>query len=165
MRFRELILGLAAVLLAVLPHPALASKLPAETVVLTVDGAIDGDAPRDFTIADLEALGLVELRTTTPWHDNEMLFEGVPMARLMEAVGARGDTVVGAALNNYLIDIPIADFETFGVLLAFKANGEYMGVRDKGPLFVIYPFDRFPDIRNELYYSRSIWQLRRLTVK
>jgi hypothetical protein len=53
----------------------------------------------------------------------------------------------------------------FDVLLAFKADGEYMSVREKGPLFVIYPFDRFPDIRNELYYSRAIWQLRRLTVK
>ena len=165
MRFRELILVLATVLIAVLPLSAWASKLPVDAVVLTVDGAIEGDTPRDFTIADLEALGMVELRTRTPWHDNEMLFEGVSLVHLMKSVGARGDTVVGAALNNYLIDIPIADFETFDVLLALKANGEYMSVRDKGPLFVIYPFDRFPDIRNELYYSRSIWQLRRLTVK
>jgi hypothetical protein len=165
MPIRELILVLTVVVIAVLPHSATAAGMPVKGVVLTVDGAIDGGTPRDFTIGDLEALGVTELRTTTPWHDGEVIFEGVPLARVMAEVGARGDTVVGGALNNYLIDIPISDFEAFGVILAMKANGEYMSVRQKGPLFVIYPFDRFPDIRNELYYSRSIWQLRRLTVK
>lgn len=28
-----------------------------------------------------------------------------------------------------------------------------LSVRDKGPLFLIYPFDQYPELRNKLYYS------------
>jgi hypothetical protein len=37
-------------------------------------------------------------------------------------------------------------------------------VREKGPLFVMYPFDRVPELRNAVYYSRCIWQLREIEV-
>jgi hypothetical protein len=40
-----------------------------------------------------------------------------------------------------------------------------MAVRDKGPLFIVYPFDSRSDLRSERYYSRSAWQLRALEVK
>ena len=35
-----------------------------------------------------------------------------------------------------------------------------MSVREKGPLFVMYPFDSQPQLRNAVYFSRCIWQLR-----
>lgn len=134
-------------------------------VVLTVEGRIEGEAPRDFTISDLENLGVTSVTTSTPWHDKIVTFEGVRMAELMAHVGAIGERVEGIALNNFYAEIPISDFTAYDALLAFKADGAYLGVRDKGPLFVIYPFDRFPELKNELYYSRSIWQLRRINVK
>ncbi|WP_157727683.1 molybdopterin-dependent oxidoreductase [Stappia sp. ES.058] len=134
-------------------------------VVLTVDGRVAGDAPAEFTLADLQALGTERIETTTPWHDGLMVFEGVALSRLMAHVGARGDTLTGIALNDFYTEIPLSDAAEFDVLVAYRANGADLTVRDKGPLFIIYPFDRFPELRNELYYSRSIWQLRRLTVK
>jgi hypothetical protein len=39
-----------------------------------------------------------------------------------------------------------------------------MSVREKGPLWVIYPFDDVPEYQNETIYSRSIWQLDRIEV-
>lgn len=40
-----------------------------------------------------------------------------------------------------------------------------MPVRDRGPLFVIYPFDSQSELRNAIYYSRSAWQLRSIEVQ
>jgi len=37
-------------------------------------------------------------------------------------------------------------------------------VRDKGPLFMIYPFDAQPELRSAVYYSRSVWQLSEIEV-
>jgi hypothetical protein len=37
-------------------------------------------------------------------------------------------------------------------------------VREKGPLFMIYPFDSDAALRNPLYYSRSVWQLKTIDV-
>lgn len=141
------------------------TALAAGPVVLSVEGRIEGGTARDFTIADLEEIGMSSVTTSTPWHDKVVTFEGVRLADLMAHVGAAGQMIEGVALNNFYAEIPLSDFAAYDVLLAFKADGRYLGVRDKGPLFVIYPFDRFPDLRNELYYSRSIWQLRRIRVK
>jgi hypothetical protein len=35
-----------------------------------------------------------------------------------------------------------------------------MAVRDKGPLFIIYPFDQHAELRNSVYHSRCAWQLK-----
>ena len=92
-----------------------------------------------------------------------LFFEGVPMSSLLAHVGATGDMAEVLALNNYRTTIPIADFSAYPVLLALKQDGQYMTVRNKGPLFIIYPFDEFPELRADLYYSRSAWQVRSIT--
>ena len=53
------------------------------------------------------------------------------------------------------------DFDT---ILAIKMNGEPMTVRNKGPLFLIYPFDTNPDLYNEKYFNRSVWQIKEIEV-
>ena len=40
-----------------------------------------------------------------------------------------------------------------------------MPVRDKGPLFVVYPYDSDPELRSQKFYSRSAWQVKSLIVK
>ena len=40
-----------------------------------------------------------------------------------------------------------------------------MAVRDKGPLFVVYPFDSKVELRSSVYYERSIWQLKRMSIE
>ena len=87
------------------------------------------------------------------------------MDRLMRAVGAGGDTVTVVALNDYTTDLPIPDFERYGTLLALKRDGAYMPVRDKGPFFVVYPYDSKPELKSHMYYSRSAWQVSDLVVK
>src|SRR5262249_61781836 len=86
-----------------------------------------------------EPLGMTSIQTATPWYSTVMTFEGVPMAKLLEVVGAFGTEVTALALNDYSTTIPANDFETHKVILALKRNGEYMPVSDKGPLFIIYP--------------------------
>jgi len=150
--------------------PAGAETLPAPggEVILTVDGAIanttDGAQAR-FDVAALEALGLTTVITSTPWTDGAVTYEGVLGRVLMEHVGAKGSKLVARALNDYLADIPIADFTDYDVILAIKANGAYLPIRDKGPIFVVYPLDAHPDLMNNTIYSRCVWQLTRLTVQ
>ena len=40
-----------------------------------------------------------------------------------------------------------------------------MPVRDKGPFFVIYPYDSKPELKSQVYYARSVWQVKRLEVQ
>lgn len=38
-------------------------------------------------------------------------------------------------------------------------------VRDKGPLFIVYPFDSAAELRSSTYYERSIWQLKAVEIQ
>ena len=141
---------------------------PAGKTILTVDGLIENTTDGTSALFDLEALealGLVTLETATPWTEGVVRFEGVLGRTLLEAVGAKGTTLSAIALNDYVAPIPVSDFRDFDVILALAANGQHLSVRDKGPVFIVYPFDAKPELRNESIYARCVWQLARLTVE
>jgi hypothetical protein len=133
-------------------------------VILEVDGGIPG-GKATFSRGDLEAMPQVTVLTTTPWHDGVQTFEGVSLEALMAQVGAGGRNISVIALNRYRTEIPGDDFARHGPILAIRRNGQPMDVKDKGPLFVIFPFDAKPELRTETYYGRSAWQVRRVTVQ
>jgi hypothetical protein len=149
-------------------HQGSSLPRPSQSPILRITGKIqmtnEGDAAV-FDRAMLEGLGSATITTNTPWYDGPMRFDGVPMARLMEAVGASGQTLTAVALNDYSTDIPIADFARFGVLLAMRRNGAQMRVSERGPLFIVYPYDSDPELRARLYYSRSAWSVAQLIVR
>jgi hypothetical protein len=141
---------------------------PAEKPILTVMGKISNtnkDGAAQFDRAMLEQIGMVSFTTSTPWYKEPVAFEGVPLAKVMQAVGAKGERLVAVALNDYSAELPMDDIAKYNVILALKRNGEYMPVRDKGPLFIVYPFDSNPDLKNQKFYSRSVWQVARIEVK
>jgi hypothetical protein len=145
-------------------------KLPPPTgePILTVEGNIqvtNADGKALFDRAMLEELGMSSIETTTPWYDKSMVFEGVLVDRIMKLVEAEGTEVVAIALNDYRTTVPIKDFEEFEVILALKRDKEYMTVKDKGPLFIVYPYDSDPELKSQKYYARSVWQLSRLIVQ
>ncbi len=73
--------------------------------------------------------------------------------------------MTAVALNDYVSSLPMEDFKKFNVILAMKRDGNYMPVRDKGPLFIIYPYDSDPQLQSQTYYTRSAWQVAKLIVE
>ncbi|MGL5599957.1 MAG: molybdopterin-dependent oxidoreductase [Silvania sp.] len=141
---------------------------PAGKVLLTLSGKIENtneDGKAVFDIASLEKLGTVTFQTTSPWYNGRTTFTGIPMQKLMEYVGAKGSVLKVTALNDYTTDIPLDDFKKYNAILALKVNGEYMRIRDKGPLFIVYPYDSLPELNNKIYYSRSAWQVSKMNIE
>lgn len=163
--FGALALGVATVPLV---HAGSPLAVPVGKPILSISGRISSvnrDDAAVFDLGMLEALGTDSFETKTPWYSGVVRFEGVRMQRLMEVVGALGESVTAVALNDYTTELPTADFQRYGVLLATKRDGVYMPVRDKGPLFIVYPYDSRPELRAQQYYSRSAWQVAKLVVK
>lgn len=149
---------------------ALAAELPKPTgkVFLTLSGNIKNtneEGKAVFDVASLEKLGLESFQTASPWYNGRTTFTGIPMKKLMDYVGAKGSIVKVTALNDYTTVIPLSDFDKYNVILALKINGEYMRVRDKGPLFIVYPYDSKPELNNQVFYSRSAWQVSRMSIE
>ena len=140
---------------------------PESPIVLHVSERLMASAPERsfaFDIAGLESLGTIDIRTETPWTDGAVTFTGVRLRDILNAVRARGSTIVATALNDYSVTIPVEDADTYDVIVAIRQDGRLMSVRDRGPLWVIYPWSDRPELRNEVYYIRSIWQLKSLEI-
>ena len=140
---------------------------PAGKIILSIEGKIsvtNAEGMARFDRPMLENLGLTSFTTTTPWYDSQVTFEGVRLDHLMDVVGASGEQLSVKALNDYTTEIPIADFARYRAILALRRDGAYMPVKDKGPLFIVYPFDSDPELKHQRFYSRSAWQVARMTV-
>jgi|TARA_Y100000294_G_C8400290_1_gene274499 hypothetical protein len=151
--------------------PALAQEglpKPNGKVLLTVSGAVtrtNGPGKAQFDRDMLLELGFHKLRTSTPWTDGTPEFEGVLARDLMAAVGARGREVKAQALNEYVVVIPLPDFERYPVILALSMNGKTLTRRDKGPLWVVYPLDDIAQLQRSNLGAQMIWQLEELEVR
>ncbi len=157
------LLGAAALpAYAVTPLPS-----PQGAVVLTISGKIavtNAGSEAKFDMAMLEAFAQHSFVTRTPWYPGPMKFTGPLLRDVLDAVGAHGTTLRAFALNDYRVDLPFDDAVNIDVLVARLLNDRPMSVRDKGPLFIIYPFDSSLELRNALYYSRAAWQLKAIEV-
>lgn len=160
----------AAMALFALTAAATAGDLaqPTGKVVLTISGKIEkrnSEGGAVFDIAMLEALPSRKSAVNTPWYTNKTTFEGPLGSAVLDAVGAKGEKLRVVALNDYAAEIPVEDFKKYPVILATKLDGNPMSVREKGPIFVIYPFDAEPSLFNEKYFNRSVWQVKSIEVQ
>lgn len=164
---RATILATAASAAFLFSIPANALDAPKERVVLTVTGAIHDTntvGKAEFDLVMLKALPGRSSEMETPWTEGRTRFDGPLLRSLLEAVGAYGKTLRITALNDYSAEVPMEDATEFDTMLAVAMNGEAMSIRDKGPIFMVYPFDTNPELYNEKYFSRSVWQIKAIEV-
>jgi hypothetical protein len=155
---RRSLLALTAALVA-LPMTGSHLAIASETLltVTTADGKTVG-----FTLQELDKLPQHEFETETPWIEGKAKFSGPLLRNILAAAGAEGAEVKAVALNDYAVSIPFSDATDHGVIVASRLDGSPMSVREKGPLWVMYPFSDKPALKQETHYSRCIWQLNRL---
>ncbi|RPE70908.1 hypothetical protein EDD53_0017 [Pacificibacter maritimus] len=133
----------------------------AQEVVLTVN---QGEESVALTMEDLKSMPFDEFATTTQWTQGGMqVFKGVSLKDFVARFDVTEGTMRATAINDYTVEIPVSDAVENGPIIAYALNGEAMSVRENGPLWVIYPFDQNEEYQSEIYYSRSIWQLDRVT--
>jgi len=139
----------------------------AEEILLTLSNAnVTSATPVKWTRDDLAALPQKQVQTATEWTDGRPVFEG-PLARDVIA-GAKGYAekfVKAIAVNDYSVEIPLSDFEQYDVILALSMNGRELSLRDKGPIWIVYPRDSHPELHDPAFNSRWIWQLDRLVLQ
>jgi hypothetical protein len=161
--------ALAAIGLAAASRSYAATPLaqPSGEIILTVTGRIGIDNGGGQARLDRELLlgmGTSELTTSTPFTDGVSTFVGVLASRLLDRLEATGTELRTLALNDYQVTIPIPEVREFPILLALDRDGHPLSVRERGPLWVIYPWTQHPDLDDRLRRQRSIWQLTRIEV-
>jgi hypothetical protein len=168
MKTRRLFNASALLCALTLSSATFALDAPKERPILAVSGKIAqknaGEVAR-FDMKMIEALPQHSFTTSTPWFDKPVKFTGPLLADVLAAVKASGSSVSAVAINDYKITIPAGDASKYKVIVARLIDDKPIPVREKGPLFVVYPFDSSAELRTSTYYERSIWQLKALDVQ
>ena len=165
---RRLALGALGLPLLSLAGPGWALQSPAGAVVLSIGGRVGKPNREGRALFDMDMLAALPQRSITqktPWYPGPRKFTGPLLRDVLEAAGALGQSIEAIALNDYKVTIPMDDVRQHDVLLALLLDERPMPVRDKGPLFIVYPFDSDARLRNSIYYSRSAWQLKALEIR
>lgn len=119
----------------------------------------------EWDMSGLKALPQRSFTTHTPWYQQPVTFTGPLVRDVLNASKVSGVTITAMALDEYKSRIPLSDVNKFDVILAHSINGEPLNPKNKGPLFIVYPFDSKKELQSVLYYQRSVWQLKSLTVE
>jgi hypothetical protein len=159
----------AVLFLHILSTQAHAVILPDVTgpVILTVTGLDAAEFPGgviELDVGRLEAIGKDEIVTTTIWTEGPHRFSGVMLRDLVDFLAIEASALRLHALNDYAVEFPTEEATEEAPILAYEMDGVMMSVREKGPIWVLYPFDDGPEYRTDTTFSRSIWQLDRIDV-
>ncbi|MFN3937636.1 MAG: oxidoreductase [Gemmobacter sp.] len=174
-RRRMIAAGVAALAASALSRPLSAASalsgapLPAPVgpVVLRIEGAIElRNTPDAATFDDAMLLDLpqVGFTTSTIWTPQPEHFSGPPLGVVLDCVAARGTRLIAIAANEYRAEIAYDEVDEMAPILAIRRNGQPFGLRQRGPIWLVFPFDSEPRYRNERIYSQSVWQLTTLSV-
>lgn len=147
---------------------SLALDKPVGPAVLRISGLVTQPNMQQqavFDMAMLQALPQHSFTTQTPWYAEPVKFTGPLLRDVLAAAGAKGEGITAIALNDYRTEIPFSDAIKYDLIVAILMNGQPMPVREKGPLFLVYPFDSKAELQAATFYNRSAWQLRALQIK
>lgn len=141
---------------------------PSGPVVLTVSGNIaetNGGSAASFDLAGFEALPQAEMVTQTDWTPAGTRFTGIRLLDLVHRLGAQNpQQVTLTALNDYAVTLDLAVLQRENPLLAVRENGALMSVRDRGPFWLIFPFEP-GDGGQSKHNIDMIWQVSEISVK
>ena len=119
----------------------------------------------EFDMASLKKLPPHTFTTHTPWHQSAVSFTGPLLRDILNTAKVKGHSITAIALDDYKDTLPFSDAMNFDVILAHSLNGEQISMKNKGPLFVVYPYDSKKELQSVRYYQRSVWQLKALIIE
>lgn len=146
---------------SVLSLPLLWLARPARAAMLDLRWR---DEVTSLELAALDAGPHQALTTHTPWTRGPQQFEGAPLRSLLPPAALAQPALQVLALDGYSVEIPMADVTQHGLFLAWRRNGALMPVRDRGPFWLVYPWDDRPRLDRPEIHRRSVWQIRTIQI-
>ena len=127
--------------------------------LLSITINVNDDARITLTDEDLLALPQVTIETSTPWDKEAITFSGPTLKALLTQNNIFEGELNLYASNRYQIQIPWEYIEDTSPIIANRMNGSPFSRRERGPLWLIFPFDSDDRYRGYEVSAMSIWQL------
>jgi hypothetical protein len=125
-------------------RPGQSIPAPTQTLVLTVTGkisAVNRGRALLFDKRTIEQLGVVQVRLFEPWTKENLEFRGVWLQDLLAVSGVAADAtrLHIVALDDYAVDLTLAEIRVGGIMLATRAgDGSSIPIDKGGPTRIVF---------------------------
>jgi hypothetical protein len=111
-------------------------------------------------LEDIQSLPKTTYTTELPWDKGIAEFTGVKLSTLLTHVyGSIPERIDISGLNNYHATISREDIVSYQPILAYQKDKHYVKVRNKGPYWVVYPLNLYPELNRTKYHAQMVWQV------
>ncbi|MEF1283597.1 MULTISPECIES: putative pterin-binding protein [unclassified Vibrio] len=142
----------AALLSSILSFQTLGSQLviraaDQQPIVLTHEQVTSLFPPTSFT-------------TSLPWFEDKKDITGFKVSDLLTHLGINDAFSVSfLALNDYAASSQIKDIKKYQPIVAYQIDNQPIKVRNKGPYWLVFNLDQYPEIDNAVFHAQMVWQI------
>lgn len=144
--------------------PFAAGTAAAQDGTLTVDRPAP-EGPVILTSAQVQTLPQHELTEQPANFPSARKFRGPLLADVLKLAGAEGKDAKLTALDDYQVDITADEMAQHQPILSLELDGATLIGHDFGPYFVMWPFKEKPEIDNDMFQAKAIWQVTKIEVQ
>lgn len=126
--------------------------------------ALKQDAPKRLSVKQLETyFQLHAFDVYNPWEKRSDQYKGIWMHDFVHKFG-QGDLkgLNIRAIDDYQISLTPQDWQNFRILIATQVNGNYIPVKSKGPMRLVFPDYNEDDKAYELNLSQWMWMINKI---
>lgn len=137
------------------------SSLAQSSPILTLE--LPSGQELTFTREELESLPQTTFTTSTPWTKGTHTYQGPKLHFITTKLPQTVHTIRIYAINGYSYDIEIQELHKYPFVLATQQDGKNLTLRNKGPLWVLLPFDQNPSFTSKhRLLNQAVWQVNKI---
>ena len=102
--------------------------------------------------------------TATKWTEGVHTFSGPLLQDVLESAGPLAPVYRLHAANDYYVEVSHREIVAFRPVIALRKDGAPFGVREKGPLWLMFDFETVPERQKLRIEALSVWHLKRIEV-
>lgn len=146
-------------IVALLPSTVFAHSKPQSILTLETPSGKQIHLTRE----DLQALPQTQFTTSTPWTLKAHTYQGPKLSLVIDKFEQPITSIQVFAYNGYAIDMKASEWQQYPFILAMQQDGKALTLRNKGPLWILLPFDENPKFSStQSFLIQSIWQIEKI---
>jgi len=118
-----------------------------------------------LTFADLAAMPQAKMHAKQAIMSTAGDFEGPRLSAILHALGATGNRVKIMAIDDYNVEVGMDEITQYDPIIALRLDGKMLSIRDKGPYWLMWPYEEHPEINNDAGQAKAVWQVASIIVE
>ncbi|GAA5645841.1 molybdopterin-dependent oxidoreductase [Vibrio proteolyticus] len=127
---------------------------------------IDGRQAQTVSLSQLtNEVDQDNITTHLPWLTDSHTFTGTSASELLDYLGVRDAYAMSfIGLNEYAATTTIEEIDKYHPIIAYYQDGKPMKVRHKGPYWLLFNVDKYPETGSEVFQTKMVWQIKEIIV-